>query len=87
MNRSCSRFFHLGLLFSLLITFPNRTWGAEPKVQIRCLKRGSSEKRQSSRSKGLSAFGSGPLEGHSFCGRGTQTWGPDVLRFIESHLK
>jgi dienelactone hydrolase len=33
------------------------------------------------------AFGSGPREGHSFCVRGTETWGPDVLRFIETHLK
>ncbi len=31
------------------------------------------------------AFGSGPREGHSFCGRGTETWGPDVLKFIETH--
>jgi carboxymethylenebutenolidase len=33
------------------------------------------------------AFGSGPREGHSFCVRGTETWGPDVLKFIERHLK
>jgi carboxymethylenebutenolidase len=32
-------------------------------------------------------FGSGPREGHSFCVRGTETWGPDVLKFIERHLK
>jgi carboxymethylenebutenolidase len=33
------------------------------------------------------AFGSGPREGHSFCLRGTEIWFPDVLRFIETHLK
>lgn len=32
-------------------------------------------------------FGSSPREGHSFCVRGTEIWGPDVLRFIETHLK
>jgi len=32
-------------------------------------------------------FGSGPREGHSFCVRGTETWAPDVLKFIERHLK
>lgn len=32
------------------------------------------------------AFGSGPREGHSFCGRGVEIWGPDVLKFIEAHL-
>jgi dienelactone hydrolase len=33
------------------------------------------------------AFGSGPREGHSFCVRGTETWGADVLRFIETYLR
>ena len=33
------------------------------------------------------AFGSGPREGHSFCVRGAETWFPDVLRFIETHLR
>ena len=33
------------------------------------------------------AFGTGPREGHSFCARGTEIWGPDVLRFIETHLQ
>jgi carboxymethylenebutenolidase len=33
------------------------------------------------------AFGSSPREGHSFCVRGTETWGPDVRKFIETHLK
>jgi carboxymethylenebutenolidase len=33
------------------------------------------------------AFGSGPREGHSFCVRGTEIWGPDVLKFIETYLK
>ena len=33
------------------------------------------------------AFGSGPRVGHSFCVRGTGIWFPDVLRFIEAHLK
>ena len=34
------------------------------------------------------AFGSGAQgrEGHGFCWRGTDIWGPDVLRFIESNL-
>lgn len=32
-------------------------------------------------------FGTSPREGHSFCVRGTEIWGPDVLRFIETHLK
>jgi carboxymethylenebutenolidase len=32
-------------------------------------------------------FGSGPREGHSFCVRGTEIWGPDVLKFIERHLR
>ena len=33
------------------------------------------------------AFGSGPRDGHSFCVRGIETWGPDVLKFIETHLR
>src|ERR1043166_1519563 len=33
------------------------------------------------------AFGSGPRDGHSFCVRGTETWGPDVLKFVETYLK
>ena len=33
------------------------------------------------------AFGSGAQEGHSFCWRGTNIWGPDVLKFIEANLK
>ena len=33
------------------------------------------------------AFGSGPREGHSFCVRGTETWFPDVLKFIETYLQ
>jgi carboxymethylenebutenolidase len=33
------------------------------------------------------AFGFGFREGHSFCSRGAKTWGPDVLRFIATHLK
>jgi hypothetical protein len=41
MNRLCSRLFELGLLFLLLITFTNSTWGAEPRVQIRAPKDGS----------------------------------------------
>jgi dienelactone hydrolase len=32
-------------------------------------------------------FGTNPREGHSFCVRGTEIWGPDVLGFIETHLK
>jgi hypothetical protein len=34
-----------------------------------------------------SAFGTGPRDGHSFCVRGTEIWGPDVLRFIQTHLQ
>jgi carboxymethylenebutenolidase len=33
------------------------------------------------------AFGSSAQEGHSFCWRGTNIWGPDVLKFIEANLK
>jgi carboxymethylenebutenolidase len=33
------------------------------------------------------AFGTDARDGHSFCVRGTETWGPDVLRFIEAYLK
>ena len=33
------------------------------------------------------AFGSGPRDGHNFCVRGTEIWGPDVLKFIEAYLK
>jgi carboxymethylenebutenolidase len=32
-------------------------------------------------------FGSGPQNGHNFCWRGTETWGPDVLKFIETYLQ
>jgi carboxymethylenebutenolidase len=32
-------------------------------------------------------FGTGPRDGHSFCVRGTKTWGPDVLRFVEQYLQ
>jgi len=31
-------------------------------------------------------FGSSAQEGHSFCWRGVNTWGPDVLKFIESSM-
>jgi carboxymethylenebutenolidase len=33
------------------------------------------------------AFGSSAQEGHGFCARGTDIWGPDVLKFIETNLK
>ncbi len=33
------------------------------------------------------AFGSGPREGHDFCVRGVDIWFPDVVNFIETHLK
>ena len=33
------------------------------------------------------AFGTGPREGHGFCVRGAEIWFPDVLHFIETHLK
>jgi carboxymethylenebutenolidase len=32
-------------------------------------------------------FGVTVQEGHSFCVRGTEIWGSDVLKFIETHLK
>jgi dipeptidyl aminopeptidase/acylaminoacyl peptidase len=33
-------------------------------------------------------FGATAQEGHGFCGaRGAETWGSDVLKFIEAHLK
>ena len=32
-------------------------------------------------------FGSSAQEGHSFCWRGMNIWGPDVLKFIESNTK
>ena len=33
------------------------------------------------------AYGSSAREGHSFCARGADGWGPDVLGFIEAHAK
>jgi carboxymethylenebutenolidase len=42
---------------------------------------------QSVETKTYPAFGSGAQEGHNFCWRGTNIWGPDVLQFIETHLK
>jgi dienelactone hydrolase len=33
------------------------------------------------------AYGSGAREGHNFCWRGTDTWGPDALVFIEASMK
>ena len=41
MNRSCVRFFQLGLPLFMLITVSNRAWGAELTVQIRSPKDGS----------------------------------------------
>jgi carboxymethylenebutenolidase len=38
-------------------------------------------------SKVYPAYGSSAQEGHSFCARGTAIWGPDVVRFIESHVE
>jgi dienelactone hydrolase len=32
-------------------------------------------------------YGSGARDGHSFCARGVDVWGADVLRFIEAHTK
>jgi dienelactone hydrolase len=32
------------------------------------------------------AYGSGAQDGHSFCVRGANIWGPDVVKFIEAHL-
>jgi dienelactone hydrolase len=31
------------------------------------------------------AFGSGRRDGHGFCVRGAEIWGPDVLKFIETY--
>ena len=33
------------------------------------------------------AFGSSAQEGHSFCVRGTDIWGPDVVKFLGIYLK
>jgi len=33
------------------------------------------------------AYGFGAHDGHGFCVRGTTVWGPDVVKFIEAHLK
>ncbi len=33
------------------------------------------------------AHGSSAQDGHRFCVRGVNVWGPDVVRFIEAHLK
>lgn len=41
MTRWCARFYQLGLVFLLLISFPNKNWGGEPRVQIRSPKDGS----------------------------------------------
>jgi dienelactone hydrolase len=32
-------------------------------------------------------YGFGPGEGHGFCRRGVNIWGPDVVKFIEANLK
>jgi hypothetical protein len=41
MNLLCSRFFQLWLPFSLLVTFSNRTWSAETRVQVRSPQEGT----------------------------------------------
>jgi len=33
------------------------------------------------------AQGIGAQDGHNFCVRGVDTWGPDVTKFIEAYLK
>jgi len=33
------------------------------------------------------AYSSGARDGHGFCWRGTDTWGPDALAFIEASMK
>jgi hypothetical protein len=33
------------------------------------------------------AYGSSARDGHGFCVRGVNIWGPDVVRFIETYLK
>jgi carboxymethylenebutenolidase len=38
-------------------------------------------------SKVYPSYGSGARDGHSFCARGVDVWGADVLRFIEAHTK
>ena len=32
-------------------------------------------------------YGAGPQDGHGFCVRGVNVWGPDVIKFIEPYLK
>jgi carboxymethylenebutenolidase len=41
---------------------------------------------QSVKIKTYPTFGSSAQEGHSFCWRGMNIWGPDVLKFIESNV-
>jgi hypothetical protein len=38
-------------------------------------------------SKVYPSYGFGAQGGHSFCVRGANIWGPDVVKFIQAHLK
>jgi carboxymethylenebutenolidase len=38
-------------------------------------------------SKVYPSYGFGAQEGHRFCVRGANIWGPDVVKFIQAHLK
>jgi carboxymethylenebutenolidase len=53
----------------------------------RVLSEAVSKAGRSVETKTYPAFGSSEEEGHGFCGRGVDIWGPDVLKFIEANLK
>jgi len=41
---------------------------------------------QSAESRVYPAYGVSTQDGHDFCVRGVNIWGPDVMRFIEVYL-
>jgi carboxymethylenebutenolidase len=55
---------------------PNRVLSAEVKAS-----------GKPTESRVYPAHGVSAQDGHSFCVRGVNVWGPDVARFIEAHLK